>query len=297
MVQRPGEFVMAARIGEDAVTPSLALATLAAILHPDAHLDLDWPDGSYYINLLYESQPGAYMRERDRVELTRVFEAGGHQSVFAPDDLLACNQFPLQRPEQWERRTVPYHALLTCTDDHLQALVNNKLIIIGDLRIQPLGFLPDRHRVKYGLSIVNDVPGCHLLADAIAGLLDRRYMKSAIPLPATTFLSMLLVAAVGCVLPVKLATTAALERPAARRALWLAVSALSAASFLVMVLTKNRAAVHLGMAAFCLLAAMAGSFWVEFTRNRHRVLDRARRAVEDVGLATGGVDTATSKGH
>jgi len=297
MVQRPGEFVLAARIGEGAVTPSLALATLAAVLHPDARLDLDWPDGGRCINLLYESEPGAYLRERDRVELTKVFEAGGHQSVFAPDDLLACNQFPLRSPEQWERRTVPYHALLTCRDDELQALVNNKLIIIGDLRTRPLGYLPDRHRVKHGLSIVNDVPGCYLLADAIAGLLDRRYMKLAIPLPATTFLSMLLVAAVGCLLPVKLAATAVFERPGPRRALWLAVLGLSAASFLVMVVTKNRATVHLGMAGFCLLANMAGSFWVEFTRNRHRILDRARRAVEDVGLATRGTVTVTSKGH
>ncbi|MCP4248248.1 MAG: protein kinase [bacterium] len=297
MVQRPGEFVMAARIGKGVVTSSLALATLAALLHPDARLDLDWPDGSRYINLLYQSQPGAYLRERDRVELTKVFKAGDHQSVFAPDDLLACNQFPLQKPEQWERRMVPYHALLACRDDELQALVNNKLIIIGDLRTRRQDFLPDRHRVKYGLSIVNDVPGCYLLADAIAGLLDRRYMKSAIPLPATTFLSMLLVAAIGCLLPVNLAARAALEQPGRRRAIWLAVLGLSAASFLVMVVAKNWATVHLGMAGFCLLAAMAGSFWVEFTRNRHRTLDRDRRAVEDVGLAARGTVTVTSEGH
>ena len=149
--------------------------------------------------------------------------------------------------------------------------------------------------MKYGATITAGVPGCYLLADAVAGLLERRYMKSAFPLPPLKFLLMLTVAVVGCLLPVKLATARALEASRHRTMLWAALVGLSAACFLVMVLADGFAPVHLGMAGFALCLAMAGSFAVEFARNRHRVSDRRRRAIESFGLGSEGTITLPPK--
>jgi hypothetical protein len=159
-----------------------------------------------------------------------------------------------------------------------------------------LTLVPDRHPVKYGTTVIPDVPGCYLLADAIASLMDRRYIKSVfLQLPPATLTTMLILAGVGCLLPIKLAERKALERPVHRRLLWLGLIGLSAACFIVMVMTTNYASVHLGMAGFSLLTPMIGSFWVEFARNRHRVLDRNRRTVEDVRPATDGTVTLASR--
>jgi len=74
MVERPGEFVLAAKRGDRVILPSLALRTLAAVLHPDTQIDVDWVGRQERLHLLYEIEPGAYLRERDRIELSRVFE-------------------------------------------------------------------------------------------------------------------------------------------------------------------------------------------------------------------------------
>jgi hypothetical protein len=286
---------MAAKRPDDTVIPSLALATLAAMLHPEAGLDLDWPERSLWIDLLYESGPGAYLRARDRIELTRTMPAGSRQSVFGPDDLLACNKFTLEKPEEWQHRTVAYQTLLSCDDIELREWVHNKLVVIGDHRTRRSVFKPDRHRVKYGTSTINDVPGCYLLADAIAGLLSRHRLQVANPLPAATFWSMLCVAAIGCAVPIRVAGAEVLDRRRYRGVLWLVLLGVGAAAIFVMVAAKSYAAVHLGMAGFCLVGPMAGSFAVEFARNRHRVLDRSRQAIEDVGLATPGTITVTPR--
>ncbi len=295
-VRRPGEFVLAVKRPEArraAVVPSLALMTLAAVLHPDARADLDWQGRNRWINLLYEIEPGAYMRERDRIELTKVFTASRDEFAVRRGDLLACTRFELVRPAHWQRQTVPYETLLNCSDDELRTLVGGKLLVIGDVRVSRFGFRADRHTVKYGTSIVKDVPGCYLIADAVAGLLDRRYMRAAFPPAPVTFLCMLLVGAVGCVLPVRLAGRRMFERPSRRRLLWATLLTLSASCLAGMVLADTYAGVHLSMAGFSLATPMLGSFWVEFARNRHRIADRTRyrRAVESFGLTTGGTIT------
>ena len=149
--------------------------------------------------------------------------------------------------------------------------------------------------MKYGAEIIEDVPGCYLLADAVAGLLDRRYWKSAFPLPATTFLAMLVVAVVGCLLPLKLAAFKTLDLVHSRQCLWATLIALSASCSLGVVLASSYWAVHLAMAGFCLLTPMAVSFWVELTRNRHRILDRNRRTSMNLNPATDGTITLASK--
>jgi len=295
MVERPGDFVIAIKRAGPTIVPSLALSTLAAALHPNMRLDLDWPQRSRRISLLYELQPGAYLRERDRIEVTKVFQRSRGRYAVRAGDLLACSTFPLDRPEQWAQRTVGYQRLLSCPDEELQALAMNKLIIIGDLRTPRTGFVHDRHPVKYGMSVVEDVPGCYLLADAVAGLLDRRYMKSAFPLPPATFLLMLAAGAAGCLLPIRLAAKDVFHEPRGRRYLWVVLVSLSASCFLVMIAARSYAAVHWAMAGFSLLAPMAGSFWVELARNRHRILDRNRRAIENFGLPTDGTITLAPK--
>jgi CHASE2 domain-containing sensor protein len=295
MVRRPGEFVMAIKPDENTIVPSLVLATAAAVVHPDARLDLDWRGRRKRIDLLYQTEPGRYLRQRDRIELTRTYPADRRQKLVNRGDLLAFSAFPLERPEHWERRTVPYQTLLTCSDEDLQDLVMGKIVIIGDLRTAPFGVAADRHRVKYGQTIVDDVPGCYLLANATAGLLQGRILRSAFPPPMTTFAAMLLLAAVGCLLPINLATRKVLEQPRYRRVLWMVVLGLSATCFVVMCLTKGYVSVNLGMAGFALLTPMAGSFWVEFARNRHRILDRRRQSTEELRLGTDGTITLTPR--
>ena len=295
MARRPGEFVVAMKRASDVIVPSLAMATLAAVLQPDTRLELDWPGRRPWINLLYEIGPGAYLRERDRVELTRVILAGSRQTNVRPDNLLACNRFALKKPEFWAQRSVPYQSLLTCSDDQLRATTGGKLILFGDLRAPRFGFAADRHRVRYGTSIVDNVPGCYLLADATANLLGGGYTVAAFPLAPTTFLTMLLLSVIGCLLPIKLAAREAFEQRRYRWVLWAVLSGFSAWAFLVVVTTRSSSFVHLGMAVFSLLVPMAGAFWVEFARNRHRIFDRNRRAIGDQTLIPDGTITLAPK--
>jgi hypothetical protein len=188
---------------------------------------------------------------------------------------------------------VAYQTLLSCGNEELRRRVQNRLVIVGDHRTRKSIPFPDRHQVKYGASMVNDVPGCYLLADAVAGLLSRHYLKAANPLPASTFLAMLCVAAIGCVAPIRLANTELFDHSRYRVLLWLVLLGVAVGSLFVIVLTRSYATVHLGMAGFCLSGPMAGAFAVEFARNRHRILDRSRQAIEDVGLDTRGTITVT----
>lgn len=295
MVERPGEFVTAIKRAEHVIVPSLALTTLAATLHPQARVDLDWSKRNRWAEVLYQIQPEAYLRERDRIEFTKVFKTLRRQPTARVGDLQACNTFEMGGPEYWDRRTIPYQTLLTCSDTRLKELLENKLIVVGDLRTARLGFRPDRHRVKFGATTIDNVPGCYLLADSIAGLLDRRYVKAAFPLPTTTFVLMLLVATAGCLPPMRLATVKALERTTARRLLVAGVLILAVPCFLVMVVADSYVLVHAGMAGFTFLTTMVGSFAVEFARNRHRVAERSRRALSHLGLTTGGTVTLPLK--
>ena len=62
-------------------------------------------------------------------------------------------------------------------------------------------------------------------------------------------------------------------------------------SFAGMIGTAHVLTVHAGMAGFSLALPMMGSLWVELARNRHRVLERNRRAIEGFGLDSDGTMT------
>ncbi len=282
MLDREGNFVMAIQRSSGEIVPSFALATLGAVLHPDARMDIDWSGRAMHIDLLYATSPGSYLRLRDRIGLAKVFKPQHAQFSVSTADVLGCTAFELQRPDQWAARTVPYEELLTCSPAQLRAKVGDRVLVIGDVRRARPGFLADRHPVNYGGEIVDSVPGCYLLCDAIAGLLDRRYLASAFPLAPTTFLFMLLLAIGGGLFPVAVAMHRVLEPPRIRRMLWLGLAGLSTVCFVVMLTVEGHTAVHAGMAGFSLLMPMCGSFWVEFARGRHLILDRERRAVESL---------------
>ena len=302
MVSRPGEFVLAVRPAEDvgpaaadnarhSIIPSVALTTLGALIHPEARLDLDWPARQRELALMYEVQPGAYLRRRDTVELATVFEARRREASVRPGDLIGGGRFLLQSPEQWAERTIPYERLLDAPADELHAEVAGRILVVGDMQTAVPLRPADRHRVQYGVATVDDVPGCYLLADAIAGLIDGGYVRSAFPLPAATFLSVLLLGGLGCTLAIGLGRLSLLQERRGRRTSWCLILAGATAGWLALVLSRNDAVVHAGLAGVSVLAPLAGSLWVELARNRHRIFERKRQAVEQLHVPIDGTLT------
>jgi CHASE2 domain-containing sensor protein len=289
MVLRPGEFILAAQKKDGSIIPSLAITAAAAVLHPETTLDMEWEGRRKWLQLLYELTPGAFLRERDRIDLSQVYR--NPRASGQPGHLLGVDGFALKRPEFWEERTVPYERLLRCTDDELAALVSGKLVIVGDFRMPRFGFRADRHPVKYGASIEEEVPGCYLLTDAIVGLLNRRYVRSAFPPTPTTFSVMLLLALVGSLAPIGLVKWVKPEWLGARRSVWLLALTPAAVCLVVMVLAVDWGPVHVGMGGFMLLTPMVGALWVESARNRHRIVVRKSRAMEELGALMQGTLT------
>lgn len=291
MVERPREFVLAYRRPNKTIVPSLALVTLAAVCHPHTLLEIEWSGRNRWLDLLYRVNPGVYLRGRDRIELSKVYASRHAQNGVGIGDMMGCCTFALTPPEQWERQTVPYEQLLSCPLEKLQILVKDKVLLIGDLRTRRFGFTPDRHSVRYGVSVVDDVPGSYLLADAIAGVLARRYVRLVFALPPSALMLAVFLAAVGCLLPIKLATWGQFGQARYRRAVETILVGLSLTALCVMIVTKSCVGVCTGFVGFALLLPLAGSFWVEFARNRHRFLEHNKRAIDE--LRFGPIETAT----
>ncbi len=294
MVERPGEFVMVVRRPDGAILPGLALTTMASLLHPAARLEIDWSQRNLWVELLYELSPGAYRRQRDRLALTTSFPTDLTMVSLRAGDLVGCCTFPLDAPANWERRTIAYEALLAADDDALREWAAGRVLVIGDLRTLQTTPAPDRHAVRYGSATVSDVPGVFLLADALTGLLDRRYIKHAFPLSPAMYAGLLLLAIGGCVVPAVPARSRRLDDPTVRRALWATLGVLLITSVWLMGAGSERTLVHLGMAGWCFLVPLTGSFWIEFARGRHRVLDRATQAIEPFGPHAAGTVTLAS---
>ena len=291
MVKCPGEFIMAIQPKPGVTIPSLALTTLAAVLHPNTRLDLDWPSRDDPVHLFYEFEPGAYLRERDFIYPTTSFEAGRRQQQVRSTDLLASITVELSDPQRWAERTVSYETMLTGKQDEIEALVFDKIVLFGDLRTPHFGFRADRFPVRYGAKVVEGVPGSYLQADAISSLLEGRYQRAAFPLRPATLLAILVLASIGCLLPIRLAVMKSLHTTAGRRLAWGGMGLMAVLSFVVMVGTGNIITVHAGMAGFSFAVPMVGSLWVELARNRHRVLETNRRAIEGFGLDSDGTVT------
>jgi CHASE2 domain-containing sensor protein/predicted Ser/Thr protein kinase len=305
MVRRPGEFVLAVRPGNaprDTLLPGIWLSVYAALFAPEARLELDWPDRNAPLTMLYRISPDRYRREHHRVVVSRPFigpgvsdEAGElgttDEERGEPGDLVAFGKFAFEPPESWERRTVPYEQLLTMSQDELRHLTAGRLLIVGDLRTAQSGDAFDRHAVKYGSGVIHDVPGCYLVADAIAGLIQQQTYR-VVAVPPLSLLALALGSAlIGCVVPIRLARWRALESDLARRCLGAGLAGMAAISFMAMTWSQHQGMVYLAVALFALALSMAGSFWVEFARNRHRMAERKRRVIENFGLSSGGTLT------
>lgn len=291
MVERKGEFVLALRGDSSAVVPSIAMTTLAAILHPTCVLELEWNGHDRNVGLFYRTSAGDYRRERDAMALTKVTKLPEGGSVAGTEGTQGIGAFPLARPSEWKERTVSYSKLLHASSDELQALARDRVVLVGDFRRKMVFPRADVHNVRFGPGDVVGVPGVYLLADSVSGLLAGRYYKAAVPVRQSTFSLMMLFAVVGTLVPIGLTNTRLFEHRWQQRVLYGLVVALLATSGWAFLGTESFVAVHLGMAGVALLVPLLGSFWIERTRNRHRVADRELQAVRGFQMDSGGTVT------
>lgn len=286
MVLRPGEFCVATRLAGGRTTPSLFLTALAALRHPDTRVEVELLPRAKVIDLYYEVSPGAYLRGQDRIEATRTFTPDTLKGA----DQAACVQLELQRPQQWAARTLPYEWALNADEDELRSRLEGRVVIFGNLRTTGAPGELDRHPVKYGGEIVRDVPGCYLLADGVAGLIEQRFVRGFQGV-APYFPLVLGLALFGCLSPIRAAGRASFDGDGARRGATALLGAVSIGGLVLTVSSHQHAVVLAGMGLFAVAAPMLGALRVEFARNRYRVLDRRRAALDRA--ADGADATAT----
>lgn len=271
MILREGELVIALRRNEN-VYPALVLSSFAAIVHPDCRMVIDWQERAKTIRLIYH--PRGESNEFptvDGVGITTVYTTSKPHAVTRKGDVVGCKAFPLARPDYWRERTIAYERLLTASDEELIDLIGGKIVIVGDLRT-PHPFLKrDRHRVRYGTEVMDDVPGCFLMADALSGLLANRYLRSENPLTAAAFVGVAVMALLACLIPPRLSLSERLVSRRARKSVLLGLMSGSIACAFVLILVHTRFGVYTAMLGTAICSSMGASFAVEFARNRHRL--------------------------
>ncbi len=296
MVERPGEFVLAIVRPNGVIIPSVALTVSAAYVHPEARMELEYAPREKWLDAYYRVGPSTYLRESDQIGLTLAVKALQQVPLVHLGDILACSTFPLKEPTYWERHTVSYQHLLGCDPDELNALVAGRVVLIGDLRKARPGFGADRHSVQYASLIVENVPGCYLLADAISGLLNQKYIRAAWPLPFDVFAVLLLVALIGGLAPSRLIDSTVWVNERTRQICWMTLLVLASVAFWVMLTSRDYVTIHLAMICVCLFASASGAFWIEFVRNRHRILDRSWSAISRHFASTDGAANGAASG-
>ncbi len=291
MVERPGEFIMAVKRKDGVVIPSLPLAAVASVIMPEARLELDLPTRDDKLYMLHRLRPGAYARVRNELETTKGIESKINSAMVRVGDTLAVSSFLLDAPEQWSQRTTVYEDVLSASDEQLAERFRDKVVIVGDLRTRRFGFIADRHDVKYGRTIERAVPGCYLIADAVAGLLGRRQKVWAMPPPPSSFLSMLGIAALATLASIRLAKLHVFDRTSNRSLVAVGLMLTGGVCLAAMASLDTYWSVHAAMAGMSAAWPMAGALLVEFARNRHRIADRARREIETLQLSSDGTLT------
>lgn len=286
MVRRSGEFVAAVRRSDGTVLPNVTLVALAGLRYPQARLEAAYPAEERYLDLLYRVGPGVYLRARDRLELTRTVRAGAGDAAVSEGDVLGCVDFPLAGPDEWWKRTLRYEAMLRMTDEELAGAVGGKVLIVGDVRTARPGFAADRHTVRYASGVKANVPGCHLLADATAGMMAQRALRLAHPLAPGTALALVALALAGCGAAIPLASRTWMERPAGAVAAYVTTWGLVVLGMALAGRSEHVAVVHAGLGMMAAAGAFPAGLWVERTRNRHRALDRRSRTLRPFGSGT-----------
>lgn len=286
MVRRTGEFVAVVRRLDDSVLPSVTLVALAAMARPGTRLETTWYGDQKSIDLLYEVSPGSYLRQRDRMQLTRAVPASSNDPAVREGDLLGCIDFSLAPIDFWQSRTIAYENVLTMTDAELHAATNGQVLIFGDIRTPSVNFVADRHPVAYPTGVEPSVPGCYLLADAMTGMMNQRFLRLAYPLTLPTTIAMLSLAFAGCVLAIPATRGTWCERAPLRRYVYMFTLVMMLLGGTMLWRSESTLLVHAGMGLIAFFAAFAGSLWVELTRNHHQLLDKRSRTLRPFGAGT-----------
>lgn len=283
MVRRTGEFVAVIRRPDDSVIPSVTLVALAAMARPKAKLETNWCGNQKSLDLLYEVSPGSYLRQRDRMQITRAVPASSNDPAVREGDLLGCIDFSLAPIDFWKSRTIAYEDILTMTDSELYAAANGQVLIFGDIRTPSAGFIADRHPVAYPTGVESSVPGCYLLADAMTGMINQRFLRLAYPLTLPTSIAMLSLAFAGCVLAIPATRGTWCEGGPLRRHVYTFMLLPILLGAIMIFRSESSLLVHAGMGLIVFFATFAGSLWVELTRNHHQMLDKRSRTLRPFG--------------
>lgn len=271
-LKRPGEFIVAVKHGRE-TQASLGLAAAAALLHPEYGFTIEWSGRNKYFHLSYsEREPGgSTLPGKDRIDLTDCWRSHKSEKAVREGDFVASKAFDIERPEVWKKRTIALEHVLTANDEELETLVAGKIVLFGDLRAGLFGIGDDRHSVKYGNEVIENVPGCYLIGDSINGFLNSTYLKSAFPLNETVLALMGLFAFFGCLIPIPLAKTRLFRKRVARILIPVALLSVCPTCIFVMTSTYDRLSVELAMIGVAVTLAMLNSFWIEFARTQRRV--------------------------
>ncbi|HEY3245192.1 MAG TPA: CHASE2 domain-containing protein, partial [Phycisphaerae bacterium] len=289
-IERRGEFVTALRHAER-IYPSLALATLGAIRHPDGQLSLEWPldperrsksmdvaasewsprDRQLTVRYARLDNSEEYLAGVDRVPISREIQATAAALAAQRGDLLACTSLDLQPPDVWRARTVPYESLLDSTDDNCVTGLSGRIVIIGDIRRSGAEEARDRHAVRYRDGSMQTVPGCFLLADAICGLSAQEYLVPVFP-PTPLLITLIGVAVVlGLALTIPLVRFATFRRAFARRAALTGTVILAAICFHQVRRAEVATQGMLLMFGAALFTAAFAALLIELARARYRI--------------------------
>ncbi len=273
MVARPGEFLMALARG-GSVYPSVTLAAYAAAVHPDCRLGIEWNGISKSIRLIFDPRDDRLVLPSELFELTELQITRQEREGTLPEDHLGFRGVELEEPTYWEARTIAYEGLLA-DDQELLASLAGKIVVIGDLRSKGFWRRHDRHNVRFGARIIHDVPGCYLLADGVRGLLRQEYLASPVPFSSGAYVAVVLVAFLSCVAAPRLVAKGGLKDAVAQRRATFALIGGAAICLIAMVFTRASFGIYAAILASALCLALAVSFQIEFTRNRHRWIARS----------------------
>lgn len=188
-------------------------------------------------------------------------------------DVQGYKAFALTHPEYWRSKTIPYEQLLVSSVEDLHENIDGKIVLVGFVGTPGLYIKGDVHDVRYGTSIVRDVPGCFIIADAIKGLIENRYLSGESPLTVLTFFGIAVMALFACLISPKLTATGLFR---SRRSRAVGVTALLTASVVcaaLLIPLRNRISVYGLMLGAAFSFAMAASFTIEFARSHHRLPD------------------------
>ncbi|MEK6677161.1 MAG: CHASE2 domain-containing protein, partial [Planctomycetota bacterium] len=271
MNRRPGEFVLVQRRGSN-IVPSLSLVAVSAIARQNKQLVIDWQERTTTLTLRYqEDGKETLLPFQDRLFLSKTYfdKVKSSQGVVLAE--LGLKTYGLHRPELWNTRVIPYSRLLETQGERISETVAGKIVLFGDLRSASILGNHDRHQVRYDGELVSKVPGCFLIADAVTGLSDSRYLRSAFPMNSFTLFVCMALGLLGCALPVAPPLSTSRNAGSPHRIGMGIIAAAYVASCGVMLLSETKTLVIAGICLASLTMTFFFSAHTESVRQRFRV--------------------------